>query len=167
MLTNQATKSDLITRFGHLTVHKIAEESFPSIGQLERQYGEKSIVEAIATILEDLNRAFGNDLDKSMMLDVITNLVNGENRNITLEGFYITCQEIKCTTAYKLTVNKVLSAVKKHLNDHLSAVQLKNFNNHLRHKEGRSDVKSSPWDDPVYKKFKAEQYAKEIIKKGK
>lgn len=168
LLTNQATKAELISRFGSLTVQQIAHEEFPSIGQLQREHGEQKTLEAIATILTDLNKSFGNDLDQEQMLDIIANVVNGINRNITLEGFYLTCQEIKCNSTYgKLTSNKVLTAIKKHLNEQMNAYQLKHYNQHLATKESAERTKTNPFDEPAYRKIKAERLASEIIKKGK
>ena len=168
LLTKQATKAELISRFGSLTVQQIAHEQFPSIGQLKREHGEQKTVEAIATVLTDLNKSFGNDLDQEQMLDIIANVVNGINRNITLEGFYLTCQEMKCNSTYgKLTSNKVLTAIKKHLNEQMNAYQLKNYNAHLAMKTSNARSKENPFDDPAYRKIKAERLATEMIKKGK
>jgi len=167
MISEKASKLELIERFGHLNLKEIVHQEYPTIGSLERMHGKDSTENAMAVIVADLSSSFSGDLDKNDIMEIVTEVRSGLNRNITLEGLYLVCQELKRSGIFKLRLNHVLKAFESHLNEQMKAYELKNYNQHLATKASAERTKTNPFQDPAYKKIKAERMASQMIKKGK
>lgn len=140
MITDRSSKAELIRNFSRLTLHTIVSTNSPSIGSLERTYGEPVVRNAMGVIISDLSASFRGDLEPSEIEEIIEEVRSGLFRNITLEGLYMVCRQIKTGKVHgKLNVNKVLQCVQEHLNEQCMVYQTINHNEHLstKHNEPR------------------------------
>lgn len=165
MISEKASKLELIQRFGHLTLKEIVNQEYPSIGLLERAHGDEKISKAIAVIVADLSSSFSGDLNKDEIIEIATEIRCGLTRNITLEGLYLLCSELKRSSIMKLKVNHVLKAVEAHLNEQSNQHEMRNYNAHLANKY-HDPRETNAFDDPEFKKFKVDRFAKEMIEKN-
>jgi hypothetical protein len=127
--------------------------NYPTVGGLERMHGKYALKNSIAVILADLSSSFGGDLKKDEIMEIVAEVRSGLNRNITLEGLYVVCSEIKSSSIYgKLTVNKVLTAVKSHIKEQSNAHENNNYQQHLQSKTNAPRKKENPSHDPEFRK---------------
>jgi len=132
MISEKTSKIELIERFGSLTVKKIVNESYPTIGALEREYGKESLTSAIGVIISDISLSFNSELNANDILEVAAEIRSSILRNVTLEGVYLACSDLKRESIVgRLNVSKLLKAMHKHLNDITIEAQSKNYNDHL------------------------------------
>lgn len=135
-ILQKKNKVELIRSYSSLSISKISELGCTSLNGLKREYGLEKVEIFIDVILTDLNSSFDNDLDKNQIAEIIAELTTGFNANISLEGIYLTCRELKYNNTHgKLTLNKVLKALTKHLKDYVDHNESKNYNRHLSQKE--------------------------------
>ncbi|MEO9257392.1 MAG: hypothetical protein ABI207_03360 [Crocinitomicaceae bacterium] len=132
MISEKTSKIELIERFGSLTVKKIVHESYPTIGALQREYGKESLTSAIGVIISDVSLSFNSELSQNDILEVAAEIRSSVLRNVTLEGVYLACSELKREAIVgRLNVSKLLKAIHKHLNDITIEAQSKSYNDHL------------------------------------
>jgi len=165
MISEKASKLELIERFGHLNLKEIVHQEYPTIGSLERMHGKEAAEKSMAVIVADLSSSFSGDLDKDDIMEIVTEVRVGLNRNITLEGLYLICSNLKRSSLFKLKVNHVLKAVEEHLNEQSNAHLSKNYNKHLEIKqnEPRKNDKN-PFADEGYRKAKIAHLNKQFTK---
>ena len=168
MISEKASKLELIERFGHLNLKEIVHQEYPTIGSLERIHGKDKAEKAMAVIVADLSSSFSGDLAKDEIMEIVTEVRSGLNRNITLEGLYLICSSLKRSSLFKLKVNHVLKAVEDHLNEQSKAHQTNNYNKHLelKQREPRKNDKN-PFADEGYRKAKIAHLNKNFTKNMK
>ena len=137
-IIEKSSKIELIKSFSSLSLDKIVKETKPSIGMLAKQYGEEVIQNAVGVVISDLNESFNGDLSKNNIQELIAELTTGFNRNITLEGIFITCRELKYKNdTMKITLNKLLKAFANHQEEVMQLAMKHNYSKHLSVKESR------------------------------
>lgn len=134
-IIEQSSKTELIKSFSTLSLEKIVKEKMPSIGLLAKVHGEEVIENAVGVLISDLNESFDKNLSRNEIEEIIAEVTSGFSRNLTLEGIYLTCREIKYKNdTIKITVNKVLKALANHQNSLMECAMRINYSNHLSHK---------------------------------
>lgn len=132
MITAKTSKTDLIRQFNGLTLPIIVKERFPSIGELARHYGQEQLEKCICVLTADLNESFEGELSKENIEELAVEISSGLTRNHSLESIYWTFRKIKASDVFgKLTVNKVLKAIDKSLEELSNAISNENYNQHL------------------------------------
>lgn len=133
----KTSKMELIRTFASLTPAKILNGNFPSIAKLARQYGKEQVEKVNAVLFADLSSSMDGDLDQEQISEICVEL-NSEFMlyNLTIEDIYYVCRQIKTSELYgKLTVNKVLKALRKHAEERTTLAITLNENEHLATKE--------------------------------
>lgn len=133
MISDKDSKRlDIIRVFGSYGLKRIVEDRPPCIGELARVHGQEKAELAVAIVIHDLGLSFDGDISKEQASEIAAEVSSGLMRNITLEGVFATCQEIKRSDVYgKLTPNKILKALNKHLEEYCESIANANYNRHL------------------------------------
>lgn len=132
MIIAKTSKLELIRQFNGLTLSKIIEEKYTSIGMLSKQYGIDKVEQCLCVLVADLNTAFDGDLNKESIEEIAVEISTGITRNHSLESIYWTLNKLKSTDIYgKLTVNKVLKQVTQSFEVLSNATAESNYNKHL------------------------------------
>lgn len=135
---------DIVRVFGSYSLQKIINDKPPTIGELKKQHGSEKIETALAIVVHDLGLSFDGEITKEHALEIAAEISSTILRNITLEGVFVTCQEIKRSDVFgKLNINKVLKAMHRHLEEQCEAISSKNYNNHLAQKFNTDSERSS------------------------
>jgi hypothetical protein len=146
-IIEKSSKIELIKQFSNLSIEKIVKEKTPSIGMLAKQYGEEVMQNVIGVVISDLNESFNGDLSRSNIEELIAEITTGFNRNITLEGIFITCKNLKYKNdTMKITLSKVLKAVINHHEEVMQLAMKLNYSDHLSKKESRDRPTQSAID---------------------
>jgi len=126
---------DLVRTFGSYSLQRIIEDRPPCVGELARIHGQDKVDLAVAVVVHDLGLFFDGEISKDQALEIAAEVSSGLLRNLTLEGIFTTCQEIKRSDVFgKLTSNKIMKALNKHLEDYSESVSQANYNAHLSRK---------------------------------
>lgn len=134
MISGQSSKIELIRTYSSLSLKKVVDYKFPSIGTLCRTSGSDMVRTATGVILADLSSSFRGELSTDEIEELIEEVHGGLLRNITLEGLWLCCRQLKGSEVRgKLSVNKVLTALNKHLDDVTDLHEIKSKNDHLQH----------------------------------
>lgn len=150
-LLQKKTKLELIRTYSNLSIEKISESGCRNLHGLKREYGLEKVEVFVEVILNDLNSSFDGDLEKNQISEIIVEITSGFNANISLEGIYLACRELKYNNTHgKITVNKVLKQLTKHLNDYVAYNETKNYNRYLSQKENPNENRSSAKDMEVH-----------------
>jgi hypothetical protein len=129
------SSKQLLERFSSVTLPAIVANNYERIGAIKRANNDEC-ERAIGVILADLSVFFGGDLNRDQVKMLIDELTTGMNVNMTMEGIFMVCQQIKTIDIYgkKLNPNKVLSEIKKHLDAQSEMIFQKNQNLHRQQK---------------------------------
>jgi len=166
----KASKRDLIRQFGTLSVQSIIKDEYPTIGQLKRTYPVKQLEKVCSVILADLSESFNGELEDDDIEEISAELNSTMIfLNLTIEDVFLACRDIKSSDTFgKLSVNKVLSAFKKHFDKRSNLIQNKNENEHLSHKFSGLDERQQSQNEQKELDIKAlARYNKEKAQKGK
>ncbi len=118
MVIAGASNVDMIRQFGKISIHQIVSSKFPKIGELRRVQGLKKTESAIGILLSQLSRSFDNALSRDDIMELCAEITSSHLLSLTLEDIFFVCRNIKRTNQFgKLNLNKVLSALDKHLNE--------------------------------------------------
>lgn len=135
MISEKASKVDLIRSFNNLTLAKTVSGHYPTISQINKEHGVEKTETLLQIIVSDLSASFNGDLSIEDSKEISATINTGILKNMTLEDVYLVCQQIKRTPSYgKLTLNKVMVALDKHIDERLNLIAEKNRNNHLAQK---------------------------------
>lgn len=167
MICAKASKFDLIEQYSNLTLSTIVSEKYPSICSLERMHGKESIQKVMSVIIADLSSSFQGDLNMEEIQEVVVEIRSSLTKNITLEGLFLTCSQLKRTTTFKLKIPTVLKAVNEHLEEQTQAVMSANYNKHLQHKQREPRDRYDSSKDEKFSQFKAEYFKRNLEKSEK
>ncbi len=132
MILDKASKIEMIRVFSKLTLDRIVQEKYPSIGTLSRTFGLEKTEKMMGIILHDLSSSFDGVLDKSQVQEICAEISSSVLRNLSLEDVYLVCRNIKLSDHYgKLNINKVLKTLNKHMDDRSNIAYEYNLNHHL------------------------------------
>lgn len=157
------SSKQLLEHFSSVTLPGIVANNYERIGAIKRANNDEC-ERAIGVILADLSVFFGGDLTRDQVKMLIDELTTGMNLNMTMEGIFMVCQQIKTIDIYgkKLSPNKVLAEIKKHLDAQSEMIMKNNQNAHLQEKfrtpdPGRTDAYEKMSQDMAkswYQKYK-------------
>ena len=164
MTLEKASKVQMIRAFSKLSLPSLLKTDYPSVGAITREYGIEQTEKVMAIVLHDLSASFDGALDPDDVEEITAEISSSILRNISLEGLYLTCRNIKKSDNYgKLNVNKVLKALEKHFNDLSDAVAQDNYNKHLSVKENRNSRRTIKDEmEEQYHKIKVDQALKSL-----
>jgi hypothetical protein len=132
MTLDKKSKLDLIRAFSSLTLEKILQANYPTLGSLKRAYGDEKVETVVSIILHDLSSSFKGVFNESDVTELTAEIANTVYRNLSLEDVYMVCYQLKRSYLHgKLDQNKFLNAIDKHFNNRLEAIERKNYNEHL------------------------------------
>lgn len=135
---------DIVRTFGSYSLQRIINDRPPTIGELQKIHGSEKVETALAIVVHDLGLTFDGEISKDQALEIATEISSTILRNVTLEGVFVTCQEIKRSDVFgKLNINKILKAMHKHLEEQCEAISTKNYNEHLARKFNTDAERSS------------------------
>jgi len=166
MVLNKASKIDLIRSFGGLTLSKILESGYPTLGALKRVHGIERIETITSILFLDLNSSFGDELSPEHVQEISAELTSSNLINLSLEDIYFVCRLIKTSENYgKLTVNKVLKTLSSHFEKRIKKAGEISLNSHLSQKV-RDDNRAQKLEQTkdVFRKVKI-QYLQEQSKR--
>lgn len=169
MQLNGAGKVDLIRSFSNLSIHQIVEQRYPSISKLSQQYGIEKTEKVVQVLVLDLASAFDSELGDDQVAEISAELTSGLNRSMSMEDIYLICREIKTSSSFgKLTVNKVLTAARKHLEAKTKAAADYSLNKHLSNKHiDRTRLEDEQQYKDELHKVNLEHYTSNMEKKSK
>lgn len=159
MISDKASKLQLIEAFSSLTLPDIVEGKFPTIGALQTIHGKEVIDMAMAVIIADLNQSFSGDLTKDDIMECAVEIRSGITRNISLEGLYMVCSQLKRSSTFKLKIPNILKAVNDHFEQQSAAIQQRNLNLHLaqQYNAPRTSEQYAESDN-AFQQFQAEYF---------
>lgn len=135
------SKIEMIRTFGKLSLMKIIELDYPSVGDLKRSHGVETTEKVIAILMFDLSAAFDGVLDKDEVAEICAEVTSSILGNLTLEDIFLVCRKIKTSKQFgKLSINKVLSALNDHFEKRLDTAERYSQNQALAHKAGSSHI---------------------------
>lgn len=118
----------------------------------------------MSIIVADLNASFGGDLNKEDFLEIATEIRSGITRNITLEGLYFVCSQLKRSSTFKLKIPNILKAIDNHLEEQCKLVMSNNYNQHLQTKQREPRDRYNPNSDDAFRQFQAEYFKRNLNK---
>jgi hypothetical protein len=137
MILGKASNLELVRAYGQLTIAKILDARPASIARLKNEHGEEKVQKAMAVLVADASKAFGDALPQGTALEYAGELVHLVP-HLTFEDCFLALQELKKGKVFKYSLNTILS----HLNDYTERrVQLamqRSHNEYLANKENRA-----------------------------
>ncbi|MCZ2393400.1 MAG: hypothetical protein LC105_06070 [Chitinophagales bacterium] len=167
MISERASKLQLIEQYASLTLSKIIDNAYPSVAVLARMHGKDKVDNAMAVIISDLNTSYGGDMDKEAILETVVEIRSGITCNLSLEDLYLICSQLKKSNTFKLKVPAILKAVHQHLDEKTDRIVEINYNKHLAYKHNDDRTSNRPADDPSFKAFQAEYFREQSRKTKK
>lgn len=166
-LVAKTSKLALIRQFGGLSLAKIVKDPPPSIGALARQYDPERAEKFVGVLVQDLSESFGGDLTERMVDEIAATIAGTPLRSLSLEDVFLVCQGIKETDQRgRLTVNKVMVALKGYANKRMEAFRRHHENQHLAGKFiDRDRSTADPEFEAYAKKYHIEKLAEKANKK--
>ena len=135
MILGKASKTEMIRSFSNLSVNKILDNNYPSLSKLKREHGIEKTEKAIAVVVADLGQSFEGALNPEAIEEICVEISSSFLSNMSLEDVYLCCRDIKLSNTYgKLTINKVMNHLNKHMDERCNTAERKNYNNHLASK---------------------------------
>lgn len=135
MILDRSSKIELIRTFNTLTVKKIIETAPPSLGMIEKEHGFEKMTACVGVLISDLNTSFEGSLSKDAIEEIIAEATTGLMKNHSLETLFLACKKLKeDDRIYKLTLNKVVKAIRKGFDEYQNTLIETNYNNHLAQK---------------------------------
>lgn len=134
MFLEKASKTDLMRTFNTLTIDRVINDNYPTLGMLNRSCGADKVEKVLTVLVLDLTTAFEGELNKQaqeLAVEIAT-----VHRNLCLEDVYLVFRQLKSTPIYgKLTQNKVLAALNKHFEEKINEVDKISYEKHLSTKQ--------------------------------
>jgi hypothetical protein len=120
MILEKKSKIEMIRSFAKMDLYKVAQNNFPSLNQLSKIYGSEKMEKIVCVLVADLNVSFDGELLKEQVEEISIEIMSGISSNMPLELVFVTLQEMKyADTGFgKLTINKVLRAVRTKFNEY-------------------------------------------------
>lgn len=135
MTLEKASKVEMIRAFGGLSLSKIVENKYPSVGALKKDHGLEEVEKVMSIIFQDLSESFEGTLSLEDSQEISAEISSTILCNLSLEDIYLTCRKLKMADKiYKLNLNKVMNALKKHLEEKMTETASQSYNNHLSNK---------------------------------
>lgn len=120
MILDKKSKNEMIRSFAKMDLYKVAQNNFPSLNELAKIYGNEKMEDIVCVLVADLNVSFEGELLREQVEEISIEIMSGISSNMPLELVFVTLQEMKYADNGfgKLTINKVLRAVRSKFNEY-------------------------------------------------
>ena len=131
MISAGASRIELVRHFGSLTPERVLQQGYTTLASLKRDNSIEDVERALAIMLIDTSRSFGDPLDKDTALEIAAE-IHTRYYYMALEECYIVLGRMKSKTMYgKVTANNYLAEMSQYDKERLKMADEMSYNQHL------------------------------------
>ena len=131
MISEGTSRVEIARKYTSITPTTILNSNFPSLARLRKERSAEEVERAIAILLIDASRAFGEPIDKETALETAVE-IHTRYYYLTLEDCYLVLSRMKSKPLYgKLSSNKFLTEFEAYGAERIQLADQMSYNNHL------------------------------------
>lgn len=128
----KSSSVELMQNFGNLTLDKLVHQSRPSLRLLQKQHTPEKLNTVCEILLADFSASFAKPLPEMQVQELTAELVFTELSQLSLEDVFVALRELKYKPTFgDLSTNKILAHFADYRKRRQTAIELKNYNEHL------------------------------------